>query len=197
MAQAAAADWRLRSWRSPSVRKESASIEPIAVRPSYRPVLASPTDNCPPSLRARATIVPRHCEPERSEGEAIQSGRASAVDSGLLRRLRRLATTVETPPRHCERERRASAKQSRNGAATRYAPRPSRAAPPAWIASAASPPRNDGGRGGALASRPRLEGRPRYPSRPHGNSAICSRPMVSGQPITRFIFWIAWPEAPL
>src|SRR6185437_9584075 len=30
----------------------------------------------------------------------------------------------------------------------------------------------------------------------HGNSATWSRPVVSGQPMIRFMFWIAWPDAP-
>ncbi len=34
-------------------------------------------------------------------------------------------------------------------------------------------------------------------SRIRGNSATCSSPTVSGQPCIRFMFWIAWPEAPL
>jgi|SRR5579875_91625 len=59
---------------------------------------------------------------------------------------------------------RARAKRGRSnpesGRATRYASRPSHAAPPAWIASAASRPRNDGGRGRAPATRPRLAARP-------------------------------------
>src|SRR5690242_3345035 len=29
-----------------------------------------------------------------------------------------------------------------------------------------------------------------------GNSATCSNPIVSGHPMTRFMFWMAWPEAP-
>src|SRR5579885_2305742 len=73
----------------------------------------SPPCALSPSLRARAgaageaiqmslTVI---ASASVSEREAIQDGRASAVDSGLLRRLRRLAMTVETPPRHCERER--------------------------------------------------------------------------------------------
>jgi len=66
-------------------------------------VMANPRDNGPLSLRARAPLVPRHCERERSEREAIQNwaGQYStppALDSragppGLLRRLRRLAMT--------------------------------------------------------------------------------------------------------
>jgi len=40
----------------------------------------------------------------------------------------------------------ASAKQSRSGAATRHAARTEFVAQPAWIASAAAPPRNDGER---------------------------------------------------
>jgi len=42
-------------------------------------VIASPRDTYSPSLRARATRVPRHCEPERSEGEAIQKRRGHNV----------------------------------------------------------------------------------------------------------------------
>src|SRR5579884_378459 len=89
-------------------------------------------------------------------GRSNPEGRFPAVDSGLLRRLRRLAMTVP----HYSPSLRARAKRARSnpesGRATRYASRPSHAAPPAWIASAASRPRNDGGRGGALAARPRL-----------------------------------------
>jgi len=42
-------------------------------------VMANPPDKFPPSLRARATIVPRHCERERSEREAIQKRRGHNV----------------------------------------------------------------------------------------------------------------------
>jgi hypothetical protein len=102
-----------------------------------------------PSLRARGA----------SAGEAIQDGRVPAVDSGLLRRLRRLAMTVDiavpqppahdsryAPPRHCERERKRARSNPESDRATRSASRTEFVAPPAWIASAASPPRNDGRR---------------------------------------------------
>ena len=35
------------------------------------------------------------------------------------------------------------------------------------------------------------------PRAPHGNSATCSNPMVSGKPSMRFMFCTAWPDAPL
>src|SRR5579875_3393235 len=73
-------------------------------------------------------------------------------------RASRPAHAARPSVRHCEparhlspviaSPREARAKQSRIGAATMYASRPSHAARPAWIASAASRPRNDGGRRG-------------------------------------------------
>jgi len=72
-----------------------------------------------------------YCEPARkrgripviasasaSEREAIQGGRVPAVDSGLLRRLRRLAMTVPHS-RHCERERKRARSNPELGSATR------------------------------------------------------------------------------
>ena len=141
---------------------------------------------CSAGTRGRARGAPflprggRFCRPARSASTAREASRSNRRDPPASLRKPPPACrghalesipviAIDNHPSLRARDNpspslRARAKRGRSnpesGRATHDASRPSRAARPAWIASAASPPRNDGGYGRAPASRARLAGRP-------------------------------------